>query len=61
MRKDYVDSCVFLGMILDKNQDCKNYINTLGYQKNLQRMPYLNPDGGGLNGHSLKNANFWDI
>jgi len=32
MRKDYIDSCVFLEHILDKNQNCKDYINTLGYK-----------------------------
>jgi|SRR3989344_1867316 len=32
MRKDYVDSCVFLGFVLEKDQKCKDYINTIGYK-----------------------------
>ena|SRR3989344_7038757 len=32
MRKDYVDSCVFLGFILEKDQKCKDYVNTIGYK-----------------------------
>jgi|SRR3989344_6156760 len=31
MRKDYIDSCVFLGYALDKNANCQNYIQTIGY------------------------------
>ena len=32
MRKDYVDSCVFLGFALDQNQNCKDYLFTVGYK-----------------------------
>src|SRR3989344_5318476 len=32
MRKDYIDSCIFLGFALEQGQNCKDYINTLGYK-----------------------------
>ena len=31
MRIDYIDSCIFLGFVLNNNQNCKDYINTVGY------------------------------
>ncbi len=31
MRKDYIDSCVFLGYAINNDQKCKDYIHTIGY------------------------------
>ena len=36
MRKDYIDSCIFLAHLFNENNYCRDYINTIGY-KNRNR------------------------